>query len=322
MSNRDQTTSSNPNDSDNFPVWSPDEQNTLSQNMTNYPEDNYSEFKRLTLLLTNLPHKRLRDVAARVEYLKELETNPQLTWQQFCRNQTIKKQRRYSITTLKHSPRSSSRSSDIEDSVQHTRKKSKERIKEKVEVEKRSCVTPSVTSFTEKAQLPITYVPVDPPSQSPPLSSFSNASMPSIDYHHTTQQSASQIPTQVVAPKIVMEQEVDLNGEDSTNVQQQYYQEEMVIDNVSPLLGNIDMVLNALMEREMSSNEIDIDLIQQFHTFFNQIVEETTDLAQPLQLPFMFNVPCSVEEINSLNVNPELINGGFFNVNQVNMKQD
>ena len=67
--------SSSPPGDDNIVEWTEEEQNILATNMTNYPEETYSSFKRYTLLLTNLPHKRLRDVVARVSYYKELEKN-------------------------------------------------------------------------------------------------------------------------------------------------------------------------------------------------------------------------------------------------------
>ena len=56
-----------------IPDWSDEEQRTLEQNMKKYPQSENTGFKRLTLLMSNLPNKRLRDVSLRVKYMKANE---------------------------------------------------------------------------------------------------------------------------------------------------------------------------------------------------------------------------------------------------------
>ena len=54
-----------PRNDDNGVQWTKEEEETLRQNMEIYPAEKFTELKRYTLLLTNLPHKRLRDVASK-----------------------------------------------------------------------------------------------------------------------------------------------------------------------------------------------------------------------------------------------------------------
>ncbi|KAL7722899.1 Myb-like domain-containing protein [Entamoeba marina] len=56
--------------------WTDEEQNILNNNLTLFPADSYSEFKRLALLLTNLPTKRLRD---------QKNNDSELTWENFIK---------------------------------------------------------------------------------------------------------------------------------------------------------------------------------------------------------------------------------------------
>ncbi|EDR26554.1 hypothetical protein EDI_067220 [Entamoeba dispar SAW760] len=50
--------------------------------MKRYPASQNAEFKRLTLLMTNLPNKRLRDVSLRVKYMKAKEKQD-ISWESF-----------------------------------------------------------------------------------------------------------------------------------------------------------------------------------------------------------------------------------------------
>ncbi|KAL7722271.1 Myb-like domain-containing protein [Entamoeba marina] len=68
-----------------IPSWSPEEQQILEENMKHYPSAQNAEFKRLTLLMTNLPNKRLRDVSLRVKYMKMRETQD-IGWESFLHN--------------------------------------------------------------------------------------------------------------------------------------------------------------------------------------------------------------------------------------------
>ncbi|GAB1226111.1 hypothetical protein ENUP19_0275G0007 [Entamoeba nuttalli] len=65
-----------------IPSWSPEEQIILEDNMKRYPASQNAEFKRLTLLMTNLPNKRLRDVSLRVKYMKAKEKQD-ISWESF-----------------------------------------------------------------------------------------------------------------------------------------------------------------------------------------------------------------------------------------------
>ncbi|ELP88974.1 hypothetical protein EIN_491830 [Entamoeba invadens IP1] len=68
-----------------IPAWSPEEQLILEENMRHYPSSQNAEFKRLTLLMTNLPNKRLRDVSLRVKYMKAKEKGD-ITWENFLQS--------------------------------------------------------------------------------------------------------------------------------------------------------------------------------------------------------------------------------------------
>ncbi|KAL7711724.1 Myb-like domain-containing protein [Entamoeba marina] len=68
-----------------IPSWTPEEQQTLEENMKHYPSAQNAEFKRLTLLMTNLPNKRLRDVSLRVKYMK-MKENQDISWESFLHN--------------------------------------------------------------------------------------------------------------------------------------------------------------------------------------------------------------------------------------------
>ncbi|ELP93944.1 hypothetical protein EIN_180010 [Entamoeba invadens IP1] len=76
----------NSNDVETIASWSEEEQQTLDQNLLTYPADSYSEFKRLALLLTNLPTKRLRDVSLRLQFMKAFDENKSLTWDDFIKS--------------------------------------------------------------------------------------------------------------------------------------------------------------------------------------------------------------------------------------------
>ncbi|ELP86597.1 hypothetical protein EIN_162310 [Entamoeba invadens IP1] len=66
--------------------WSEAEQSVLNENLVTYPAESYTEFKRLALLLTNLPTKRLRDVSLRLQYMKLIEEKKITTWEDFIKS--------------------------------------------------------------------------------------------------------------------------------------------------------------------------------------------------------------------------------------------
>ena len=65
--------------------WSDEDQQILDKNLLQFPTDQYSEFKRLALLLTGLNNKKLRDVSLRLQYMKSVEAGEALTWDEFIK---------------------------------------------------------------------------------------------------------------------------------------------------------------------------------------------------------------------------------------------
>ncbi|KAL7716049.1 hypothetical protein QTN25_006374 [Entamoeba marina] len=118
-----------------FSEWSAQEQQQLLQNMNDFPQHKYSVYKWLTLLLTNLKGKRLRDVRARVDYIIAKESDSQLTWSlytsQLLQEKRVRRQR--SLSENNRSARSRSRSpsvsSDDEKKPRRRRRNSAERTK-------------------------------------------------------------------------------------------------------------------------------------------------------------------------------------------------
>lgn len=72
--------------------------------MKHYPVSQNAEFKRLTLLMTNLPNKRLRDVSLRVKFLKAKE-KMDITWEAFLQNSFGQQKVRLSPSQSVKSPR-------------------------------------------------------------------------------------------------------------------------------------------------------------------------------------------------------------------------
>ena len=74
--------------------WSEVEIEILHKNMNLYPKNEYSNFKRIVLLLNNLPRKRIRDINNRLNYYKEKENSPNLTWEEYCKKIQEEKNKR------------------------------------------------------------------------------------------------------------------------------------------------------------------------------------------------------------------------------------
>ena len=74
--------------------WSIEEIEILDKNMKKYPTNEYSNFKRIVLLLDNLPRKRIRDINNRLKYYKEKENSPNLTWEEYCKKMQEEKNKR------------------------------------------------------------------------------------------------------------------------------------------------------------------------------------------------------------------------------------
>ena len=74
--------------------WSKEEIEILHKNMKKYPTNEYSNFKRIVLLLDNLPRKRIRDINNRLKYYKEKENSPNLTWEEYCKKMQEEKNKR------------------------------------------------------------------------------------------------------------------------------------------------------------------------------------------------------------------------------------
>ena len=106
-----------------IPSWSPEEQLKLEENMKKYPASENAEFKRLTLLMTDLPNKRLRDVSLRVKYIKARETQD-ISWDVFLQNSFGQQKVEHSASHSLKSPRAT----PIE---KETKKKSKRSSRKK-----------------------------------------------------------------------------------------------------------------------------------------------------------------------------------------------
>ncbi|EDR29693.1 hypothetical protein EDI_251290 [Entamoeba dispar SAW760] len=103
-------------------TWTEEEQNILEQNMITFPAEKYTEFKRLALLLTNLPTKRLRDISLRLQFMKAKEKTITLSWDEFIkttlspRPKTERCRRESPTHSVKNSPRSPRSARDLMES--------------------------------------------------------------------------------------------------------------------------------------------------------------------------------------------------------------
>ncbi|EMD43871.1 Hypothetical protein EHI5A_025190 [Entamoeba histolytica KU27] len=119
---RSNTRTSNSDILETIATWTEEEQNILEQNLVTFPAENYTEFKRLALLLTNLPTKRLRDISLRLQFMKAKEKTITLTWDDFIkttlspRPKTERCRRESPTHSVKNSPRSPRSARDLMES--------------------------------------------------------------------------------------------------------------------------------------------------------------------------------------------------------------
>ncbi|ELP94156.1 hypothetical protein EIN_185430 [Entamoeba invadens IP1] len=310
---------------DNVVEWTAEEIETLAKNVRSYPEGDYSEFKRLTLLLTKLPRKRLRDVSSRLEYYKAVETNPTLTWKDFYLDSKASKQKRLDT----YSPRSSS--SDNEDEKPRRRKsrsrsKSKDKKKDQEtsppfsdKDSQNSANSAEIERTTKKEekdgkrdvkntkrQLPI--VMSECPSRNT-RKSFDNDFKDQSMFHQGRRsgdgsprdrsfQTYQNTPTVQTIQKVSLTQiplkRVQQQEQKLLNVEQ-FYNYKMI--NPRDITDNNEKILDFLLQTEFQSKIVDLEATEAFLKNVEDVIALTDQMTSPMKLPVIFTCPISINEI-------------------------
>ncbi|BFU22286.1 hypothetical protein EHI8A_073350 [Entamoeba histolytica HM-1:IMSS-B] len=317
MSSRDPTRGE-----ENCVQWNEEEINTLKNNMEVYPEDKYSELKRYTLLLTNLPHKRLRDVAARVKYLKYIETHPTMTWSDFCKDKTLIRPQRI-VTITKCPSHSSSQDSDVEgSSVRVVRKRSPSgttpmpiekplgqdsvdgNVSDSMQIEENSLKSP-VVDISELPSIPIVNAQqLNKQTPSVSKSKRINKIVRKNKINKLPQTTLITSPAPNTTIKVEQQPTIIITNEEQ-NSQLPPATTQNDISQVEQMLFQGETILTELMQS--STTELSISQILNFQYYVAQVMDFSSQLAKPLELPQMFSMPFTIEDIQQLIQQPQLI---------------
>ncbi|BFU24040.1 hypothetical protein CL6EHI_012080 [Entamoeba histolytica] len=300
---------------DGIVEWTEEEIQTLNHNLKSFPEGDYSEFKRLTLLLTKLPRKRLRDVSARLEYYKQLQTNPTLTWKDFYCEHKLNKQKRMES----YSPRSSSSEND---DCQLKRKRGRSRSKSKEKQSRDSRENSSLGTVGDS--------PHASPLQNKDLSFTPQVSPEGTIKSELTQQSLTRSKSGINVPRtkqslpIKMSEYIqenkrtnDINDYKTKKISVLIPQSPQLplntsllqlhftsvpsncLDSLRSLLLKNERVIDQLFQYELQTSQIDFASVREFSSTTKAILDITEQMAHPLALPIVFNTPISLREIQS-----------------------
>ncbi|EDR22879.1 hypothetical protein EDI_303890 [Entamoeba dispar SAW760] len=300
---------------DGIVEWTEEEIQILNNNLKNFPEEDYSEFKRLTLLLTKLPRKRLRDVSARLDYYKQLQNNPTLTWKDFCCEHKLNKQKRVEA----YSPRSSS--SENDDS-QLKRKRGRSRSKSKEKQSRDSRENSSLGSVGDS--------PYTSPLHNKDLLFTPQVSPEGTIKSELTQQTLTRSKSGINVPRTKQSLPIKMSeciqeNKRTTDINDNKFKKISVfipqspqlpfnpslfqfrftsvpsthLDSLNSLLLKNERVIDHLIEYELQTSQIDLGSVQDFSSTTKAILDITEQMVHPLALPVVFNAPISMREIQS-----------------------
>ncbi|ELP87228.1 hypothetical protein EIN_094150 [Entamoeba invadens IP1] len=279
--------------------WTEEEQHELDKNMVEYPEDKFTELKRYTLLLTNLPHKRLRDVAARVKYMKYREVHPEMTWQAFCKDKSLIRPQRVVVTT-KVPSRSSSQDSDVEGSSVKG-KKPEETAMEIIKPDYDN-VSGSLGGFEYQ----------DPCTELPSIPSINTKAKPPKKKKAKVVKKAKE-----KVDKIKMEKFDEKKDEKNVEVKNEKMEEDgehlppptntLDLDSINSIMMNAETILEAMYQTELENGGLMVEHVVAFVSYVQQMLDFTAEITKPLELPCTIQTPFTAEDVQQLILNPQLI---------------
>ncbi|ELP91668.1 hypothetical protein EIN_207050 [Entamoeba invadens IP1] len=340
--------------------WADDEIQTLRTNMENNPKNRCSDLKRYTLLLTNLPHKRLRDVATRVKFIEYTEAGGTLGWAEFCRDKNLARPLHTNTSGKAHNS-SSQESDDVESSSVKGKPTGRmtpmmdsiENVLGSIQDDTPNSPEPKHPPSSQQT-LQIQVQPTQPSKRQTkaknirkgkttngPISTskspkeefkevvamkqvpFTNAPPPPVQKQQVTPQTTTQpiqqpLPIQSI-PSIKIAQTLQPQCQQIQQVPQELQQqpqqtktEEKTTDpdfknRLAMIMTNANQVLDLLYQHELDSGQISFENINNFLVYVQQISQFTEELAKPYNLPTMFMIPYSMNEIQQLVQAPQLI---------------
>ena len=330
-------------------IWTEEEEEILRQNMETYPADKFTELKRYTLLLTNLPHKRLRDVATKVKFEEYIKTHPNTSWNEFCKDKNLLRPTRQ-IAITKGQSNSSSEDSEVEGSSIKHGKRSPTNIP--MRMEHANGYDSFDGNVSDSMQIEEHKPPFDAVDQLPQPTAITQKGKKKTK----TTKKAKTRKNQTNENEMITEKYPGMNVPQNTqigvgmNVMNGQTTTSSTF-NVSNPTGSSAMVemkmedqchFNFQTEQEMiqegerllaqleaNPNTINLEAVNSFVQYYQYVIGITSTLAQPIPLPNFNSFPFPVEFIQQLQANPTLIfqlgsydmyngmNNGFM-VNQMN----
>lgn len=331
--------------------WSEEEKEILRQNMETYPADKFTELKRYTLLLTNLPHKRLRDVATKVKYDEYCKTHPNTSWTEFCKDKNLLRPTRQ-IAITKGQSHSSSEDSEVEGSSIKHGKRSPPNTP--MRMEHGNGYDSFEVNVSDSMQIEEHKQPFDAVDQLPQPTAITQKGKKKTKTTKKTKGRKNQanenemITEQFVGMNVPPATQIGMgmnvmNGQTTTSstfnvsnptgssaMMQEVKMEDQRQYNFQTEQEMIQEGERLLAQLEANPNAISLDVVNSFMQYYQYVVGITSTLAQPIPLPQFNAFPFSIEQVQQLQANPTLIyqtlgsydmfggmNNGFM-VNQVN----
>ena len=269
-----------------IPSWSPEEQSILEKNMIDFPISQNAEFKRLTLLMTNLPNKRLRDVSLRVKYLKANETQD-ISWETFLQNSFGQQKVELSPSHSIKSPRATP--IEKEEKIKRPKRQNPRVKKEEEEMSRESTNQLSVHGSTLRER----------------EMSISSANQPMMTSQpiHYPQMSMGQSRMQLGNP--VAQPQLQHNPYGRSIMQSQPYPSQMMFpprermllsieeQNCERLIYDNDRCLEIIINALVSKGNDLGDSVTCFHANINKLLQLTSQMAQN-SLPLFSSQPTQI----------------------------